>query len=188
MNNLDENIITKNINLIYLVLKKMNLYKKLDDYFDIGMIGLIKGLKKYNGDKGYAISTFLTKCIQNEILIEIRKSKTSKRLANYNALSLSEIYYQNDDNSLITLEDVIPSKIDIEGDFISRENIFILKEKINTLSKTEQFILKHLFGIFDYQKLSQKQIAKTLNISQSYVSRIKNKALAKLKDMMIKNL
>lgn len=78
----EEQMILENLNLVYFILKQMGLYKDKEEWFDVGIIGLIKGIKGYNPDYGLALSTFVCRCIKNEILIEIRKNDVIENLLN----------------------------------------------------------------------------------------------------------
>ena len=83
-----DDLILDNVSLIYYVLKKMNLYKNADEYYDIGMIGLIKAADTFNESKGYTFSTYGISCIRSELLGYIRRQNSNKRKANYNTISL----------------------------------------------------------------------------------------------------
>lgn len=173
-----EDLIVNNTRLIYVVLKrygKLN-FTNIDKYYDVGMIGLVKGAKNYDKTKNIKPSTFLTKCIANEIFQAIRKEHSSNRLILEETISLSAPIYDN-----IYLEDVIRSDIDIIEEVERKESVYELCEAMKSLSGIEQLVLEYDFGLFGKEKLKQKEIASALNISQSNVSRIKLRAIEKLR-------
>lgn len=164
-----EKLILDNINLIYMVLKRYNLYNQLDEYYDIGMIGLVKGANTFSEDKGYKVSTYLTSCITYEILNYKRKQSTQKRGNGKQDISL---YTQlNDKNKELYLLDVIPSK----------ENIELIYKKILDLNERDKFIICSTYGLLSHKELNQNQIAERTNITQCQVSRIIKKFIKECK-------
>ncbi|MCQ2978243.1 MAG: sigma-70 family RNA polymerase sigma factor [Clostridia bacterium] len=174
-----DELILKNTKLIYLAIKKLNLYNRLDELYSVGMIGLVKGAKEYNKSLGYSASTYLYKCIYNEILWTIRNEKSKRRIPEYKKISLSISIDEN-----ITLEDVIADETDIEEELIKQEQIKNMFDEINKLSVHEQMVINYSFGLNGCEKMAQKEIGEILDINQASVSRIKNKALKKLKEAM----
>lgn len=160
-----EKLIIDNVNLIYIMLNKFNVDK--DDYYDIGLIGLIKGARTYNETRGVAVSTYLCKCISNEILQAKRKNKLI-------TVSLSEPLKIDEK---LCLEDILKSEKDNIKDC---ENKLILKELMSCLSKKEYDIISGYFGINSYQ-YNQYALAKKYGISPSYVSRVIKISLKKMK-------
>lgn len=108
-----------NINLIYFVLKQLNIYNRngIDEYFDVGMLGLVKGLKTYTESKG-AISTYLVNCIKNEILMEMRNQKAVKRNNGVKPISINTSTTDN-----LTIEGTIKSDFDLLESIIKNERI-----------------------------------------------------------------
>ena len=162
--------------MMYSILKKYGLYNKRDDYIDVCYIGYAKALKKYDSSKS-KVTTYIYKCIENEIMQELRKENAIKRQRN--EMSLNYVY----DEKGHDLEDLIDSGIDIENDFIEKEQNNQLCEAIKKLSKREQYIIKNSFGLNCDEK-TQDEIGQCLGIRQSQVSRLKDKILIKLKRMM----
>ena len=111
---MEDKIVTDNINLIYHVLKKYGLYRNLDEYYDVGLIGLVKGVKSYDNSKGYAISTYLVKCITTEVLAYQRKITMKKRGGGIKDISIYTPI-NDEENELL---DVIPSNENIEENTI----------------------------------------------------------------------
>lgn len=167
---MQEELITKNINLIYVVLKKYHLYGDLEEYFDIGMIGLVKGAKSYDESKGYKPSTYLTTCISRTIFRYIRNQKMIKRGGGTKNISIYTPI--NDDGKEIYLVDTIPSNEDIEENAIKKEQIEFIYKEIFKLKERDKFIICSKYELLGYEKLTQDELAKSTGISQSQVCRI----------------
>lgn len=176
-----ENLILDNINLIYYVLKQLNLYEKCDDYFDVGMIGLVKAANTYDENSGYAFSTYAYTVIMHEIHYYIRKENCAKR--QHSDISLSKVVY-DDGKKVMTLGDIIPSDINIEQEICEKESIEELYKCIQKLEAQEKVILIYYYGLYNTRKHNQSEIAEELCISQTYVSRIIKRAKKKLKKML----
>lgn len=174
-----DEMVLNNVNLIYIVLKKLNLYNRVDDFYDIAMIGLIKGVKKYDESKGYKVSTYLCSCIRNEILMSFRKINSGREVPENAILPLSTPIGDN-----LTFEDMIQDDVNVEDELIKNEKIELLYKEISKLSKQEQLVINLSFGLNGCEKTRQKEIAKNLNKSQAQVSRIKLRALKKLRKAM----
>ena len=162
--------------MMYFILKKYGLYDKRDDYIDLCYIGYTKGIKKYDSTKSKE-TTYIYKCIENEIKCCLRKENAIKRQRE--ELSLDYVYDERGHD----LEDLISSDVDIENDFIEKEQNNQLCEAIKKLSKREQYIIKYSFGLNCDEK-TQDEIGQCLGIRQSQVSRLKDEILIKLKRMM----
>lgn len=171
-----DKLIIDNIPLIYFVLKRLNVYKDKNDYYSIGMIGLVKGAKLYDPDTGIKPSTYLYKCIYNEIINYIRRKSRDKRIPQENFVSLSVPIADN-----IELEDLIADDIDIEQDMIDDERNKRIYEEIAKLNYKEQVVIKSTFQLDGFTEMTQTELAKMLNVSQCQISRIRKKALIKLK-------
>lgn len=168
-----------NINLIYFVLKQLNIYNKngIDEYFDVGMLGLVKGLKTYSERKG-VISTYLVKCIRNEIVMELRNQKTDKRNNGVKPISINTPTTDN-----LTIEDTIKSDFDMLEYEIKNERIKELGVAINALKPIEKRVIIDIY----FNNKTQLEIAEEIGFRQSYVSRIKTKAIKKLRAWFEKN-
>ena len=165
---MEEKLILENQNLIYNVLKKLNLYQQHEEYFDLGMIGLIKGVKSFDKNKGYKLSTYLTTCIRNEILIFLRKRKI-------NCLSL-----EDDINDNLKIIDIIKSDENITDAVIKKSIIEELYIAINKLSSNELLLLE----LYYINNLTQLEISKKLKCSQAQVSRRIKNIYKKLKESL----
>lgn len=171
----DEKLVIDNVNLIYLALKRLYLYDKRDDYFDIGMIGLVKGARTYDKTKGIAATTYLYRCIYYELCMTFRKKDPD------GMLSLNKEIKETDDRT-ITLEDTIPSDVNIEEETLLKEQKEEMYNEILKLNKREKLVICLSYGVGGYEKITEKEIAKILKISQAQVSRIKNKTIKKIRN------
>lgn len=172
----DEYSFEKHKPIMYSILKKYGLYDKREDYIDICYIGYAKGIKKYDSTKSKE-TTYIYKCIENELLCELRKENAKKR--QHKEVSIDYIF----DKRGHTLNDLIPSGLDLETDLIAGENNNKLCECMKSLTKAEQIIIKNLFQFGGHNK-TQIELAEYFNISQGQISKIKNKCLEKMREMM----
>ena len=162
--------------MFYSILKKYGLYNKREDYIDICYISYVKALNKYDSNKS-KLSTYIYKCIENELLQCLRKENAIKRQRD--ELSFEYIYDEKGHN----LNDYISDDVDIENDFIKKEQNKELYNSIKNLTKREQYIIKSFFGLGCEAK-TQYEIGKDLGIKQAQVSRLKDKILIKMIGMM----
>ena len=162
--------------MFYSILKKYGLYSKRDDYIDLCYIGYSKAINNYNNKKS-RLSTYIYKCIKNEILQELRKEKADKR----QGIELSFDYVYDDKGH--DFDDLIPDDIDLESELIERETSTQLCNALCSLTKNEQVIIKSLFQLDGFNK-TQIELACEFNISQAQISRIKDKALEKMRGMV----
>ena len=154
-----------------------------DDLISIGTIGLIKGIDSYKQDKGVKLTTYIAKCSENEILMYFRSNKKYN-----NNISLNEVIAHDKDGGYITLNDVLEENtISTEETLEIKDNIKRLSKYLNILSNRELNIIKMRYGLFNKKEKTQKEIAESLNISRSYVSRIEKRALIKMLREFIKN-
>ena len=172
-------LIEHNLRLVAHVCKKYttNGNENLDDLISIGTIGLIKGIDSFNSEKGVRLATYVSRCIDNEILMYFRSTKklncevyledTIGKDKDDNTVSLQEVLENNERS----IEDEVDIKFKIKKMYIKMKEI--LKER-------ELGIITMRFGLNGKKPLTQEQIAKMLGISRSYVSRIENKAISKL--------
>ena len=159
----------------------MNLYKNADEYYDIGMIGLIKAADTFDESKGYTFSTYGSRCIRSQLLGYIRRENSNKRKSNYNTISLKMTIYQKNDDREINLIDTLPSKVNIEEEIIANEEKELLEEALKILNDTELLVISYMIGINGYDEIKQKDIATILGMQQGSVSRIGKRAIKKMK-------
>lgn len=175
-------LIEHNLRLVAHIIKKY--YSKgyeQDDLISVGTIGLIKGINTFNPDKNVKLATYVSRCIDNEILMYMRSAKKQSL-----DISLSEPIDSDKDGNPLTLVDVIADDINIEENIETKMDIENLRKAIDCLDSREREIIEYRYGLFGKEELPQREIAKKLKISRSYVSRIEKRALEKLYEEIIK--
>ena len=171
-------LIERNLRLVAHVSKKYaSTNVEQDDLISIGSIGLIKGINSFDMDKNFKLATYVAKCIENEILMYLRSNK--KRA--YDVYLNEPIGKDKDDNE-VTLQEVLENnERNVEDEVDLKFTIKILYEKMKKILKDrEKLIIELRFGLNGKKPKTQKEIAKMMNISRSYVSRIETKAIGKL--------
>lgn len=176
-----DKLIEHNLRLVAHITKKystaVSSVSDNDDLLSIGTIGLIKGINSYNSSKGTKLATYVARCIENEILMMIRSRKKTQ-----NDVSLNDAIGMDKEGNAIMLMDVVSNnEDDIFEEIESNDRIRQLYKNIKTkLNPREQKIIILRYGLIDGKCLPQREIAKMLDISRSYISRIEKKALSKL--------
>ena len=169
-------LIEHNLRLVAHIVKKYDNKSETDDLISIGTIGLIKGIDSFSNKNGARLTTYCARCIENEILMNYRSNK--KRNKN---VSINEPIGYDKDGNEITLLDILKTP---DPDFAMKihenNNIKLLKNYFNILNEREKEIIIKRYGLNNKDEQTQKEIAKELNISRSYVSRIEKRALTKL--------
>ena len=177
-------LIEHNLRLVAHISKKYISAVKLssadfDDLVSIGTIGLIKGIDSFNPEKNVRVVTYVSRCIENEILMYIRSTKKS----------IGDIFLQDPvghdfDGNEITVMDVIRSEENPVPDEVGQriEMADIINKMSDVLDERELLILKMRYGLYRGEEITQREIADMLGISRSYVSRIERKALKKIND------
>lgn len=171
-------LIERNLRLVAHISKKYSSqFASLDDLISIGTIGLIKGINSYNFEKGVKLSTYISRCIENEILMFFRNSKKLNQ-----EVYLNEPIGKDKDDNVITLQEVLENnERSIEDSIDLKLKEKKLMEKMNSLlTDREKEILILRFGLNNSKPLTQIEVAKIFGISRSYVSRIETKAISKL--------
>ena len=177
-------LIEHNLRLVAHIVKKYETKNiSADDLISIGTIGLIKGIDSYNKSRGVKLTTYAAKCAENEILMYFRSNKKHN-----NTVSLNDIIAHDKDGCDITLIDVLGENTeDFNNTLEYKDNIKHLSKYLNVLNDRELLIIKMRYGLFNEEEKTQKEIAKQLHISRSYVSRIEKRALIKMLREFIKN-
>ncbi len=171
-------LIEHNLRLVAHIVKKYNnTGKEVDDLISIGTIGLIKAISTYNMDKNTRLATYAARCIENEILMTIRASRKTK-----GEVSLQDPIGMDKEGNEITLIDILGTDPDSVTDQVELKlQVRRLHEKMQSvLKKREQIVLEMRYGLSNGKSKTQREIAKMLGISRSYVSRIEKKAIMKL--------
>jgi RNA polymerase sporulation-specific sigma factor len=172
-------LIEHNLRLVAHIVKKY--YSNIndqDDLISIGTIGLIKAVDSFDISKGIRLSSYAAKCIENEILMFFRNSKKTAQ-----DISLNEPLDTDKDGNALTLIDIISTDDEIIDHLDIKFKSEELYKYIKTLPEREQNIVSLRYGIKNKVPATQREVAKILNISRSYVSRIEKKALSSLKTM-----
>jgi len=181
LNNGDEtarNILAEhNLRLVAHIVKKFDgSGEDNDDLISIGTIGLIKAIDTYRPEKGTRLATYAARCIENEILMHLRFIKKLR-----SEMSLHDPIGVDREGNEITLLDILGTHPDSVSEVVENRNEQLrLMEKIQNLSQREQKVLELRFGLMGEDRKTQREIAKSLGISRSYVSRIEKRALLKI--------
>ena len=170
-------LIEHNLRLVAHIVKKYDHKKNdIDDLISIGTIGLIKGVDSFSYKHGTRLTTYVAKCIENEILMYYRSDKKHNK-----NISLNEsVGFDKEGNEITLLEILKTPKPEFELDIQKKDNIASLKKYFNVLTEREKEIIIKRYGLNDQDEITQKEIAKELGISRSYVSRIEKRALTKI--------
>ena len=171
-------LIEHNLRLVVFLSKKYeNTKVDLEDLVSIGTIGLIKGVNTYKLDKNIKLATYASRCIDNEILMFLRKNKRRRTEVSFE----DSLSYDSEGNEL-HLEDILGTKDDIVTRPLEEEiERKILYTEISNLNDRDKSIMSMRYGLYNNEEMTQKDVAKRLGISQSYISRIEKKVISKLK-------
>ena len=182
----DENaknkLIEHNLRLVAHIAKKYtSIFKDCDDAISIGTIGLIKGISSYNFDKKTKLSTYVSRCIENEILMAVRAGKKTQ-----NEMSIDEPIGTDSEGNQITFNDILSNDDDEILDTVNLKMVRSSLAKLldGVLDRRERIIIILRYGLCGGKEYTQNEIAKKLKISRSYVSRIEKRALEKLSENM----
>ena len=176
-------LIEHNLRLVAHIVKKYDNKNETDDLISIGTIGLIKGIDSFSNKNGARLTTYCARCIENEILMNYRNNKKNNK-----NISINEAIGYDKDGNEITLLDILKTPDpDYATEIHKNNNIKLLKKYFNVLNKREQEIITKRYGLNNKEEITQKEIAKELKISRSYVSRIEKRALTKMLREYIKN-
>lgn len=171
-------LIEHNLRLVVFLAKKYeNTNVDLEDLVSIGTIGLIKGINTFSKDKNIKLATYVSRCIDNEILMYLRKNK--KRLAD---VSFEEALSFDGEGNELHLEDILGTDDDVTyKEYERKVDIKLLKDTIEELDERDKQIMIMRYGLNNTQEFTQKEVAELLGISQSYISRIEKKVIKRLK-------
>ena len=174
-------LIEHNLRLVVFLAKKYdNTMYDLEELVSIGTIGLIKAIKTYKLDKNIKLATYASRCIDNEILMFLRKNK--KRMSE---VSFEDSINFDSEGNELKIEDVFGTEDDIlEKTVENKDNKVLLEEYVISLPDRDKKIIEERYGLFGKEELTQKELADKLSISQSYISRIEKKIIKKLKTLM----
>lgn len=177
-----EELILHNMRLVAHVAKKyQNEEDELEDLISIGTIGLLKAVSTFDYSFGNRFATYAIRCIENELLMYFRKNKKRKM-----EVSLFEpIGTDKEGKQIHLMEVLLVDEVDVAKQMELRRDMDLIKKNLEeVLSKREAMIIKKRYGLYGERELTQREIARNMGISRSYVSRIEKKALEKLKNML----
>ncbi len=171
-------LVERNLRLVVYIAKKFeNTGVGIEDLISIGTIGLMKAINTFNADKNIKLATYASRCIENEILMFLRKSNKIK-----GEISIDEPLNQDGDGNELLLSDILGTDEDITSRRIEDEvDKKLLKESIKKLTPREKYIMELRFGFGTDEEKTQKEVADMLGISQSYISRLEKKIITKMR-------
>lgn len=176
-------LITHNLRLVVYIAKKFESTGiGIEDLISIGTIGLIKAVNTFSPDKNIKLATYASRCIENEILMFLRKSSQYKT-----DISIEEPLNIDWDGNELLLSDVLGTDGDTVNENIENEaEKKLLLDSVAKLSPRERFIMEKRFGLVDGKELTQKEVADLIGISQSYISRLEKRIIKRLRKEMEK--
>ena len=183
----DENakqlLIERNLRLVVFIARRFeNTGVNLEDLISIGTIGLIKAISTYRREKNIKLATYASRCIENEILMHIRKISSQKA-----EVSLDEPINMDYDGNELLLSDILGTDEDmilrpLEDDV----DLCVLRQAVKDLPEREREIVVKRFGLYGYKELTQKEVAQQMGISQSYISRLEKRIMLKLRKELLR--
>lgn len=171
-------LIVHNLRLVVYIAKRFeNTGAGIEELVSIGTVGLIKAISTFNSEKNIKLATYASRCIENEILMFIRKSASQRR-----EISIDEPLSVDFDGNELHLSDVLGSESDsVSKDMEDEEEKKILRDAVASLSPRERIIIEMRYGLYTGEELTQKDVADILGISQSYISRLEKKIMVRLR-------
>ena len=174
-------LIERNLRLVVYIARKFETTKiSIEDLISIGTIGLIKAVNTFDPDKKIKLATYASKCIENEILMYLRKTSKTK-----NEISFDEPLNTDWDGNELLLSDILGTEGDVIFKYIEDEvDKDLLNQAIKKLTKREKVIVELRFGLDNGMEKTQKEVADLLGISQSYISRLEKRIIKRLRKEM----
>ena len=171
-------LIEHNLRLVAFIAKRFeNTGANIEELISIGTLGLMKAVSTFNKDKNIKLATYASRCIENEILMFIRKTSSQKR-----EISIDEPLSVDWDGNELLLSDILGSDNDVVSrEMEENEERKILRSAVSELNSRERTIIEMRYGLCDGNELTQKEVADLLGISQSYISRLEKKIMQRLK-------
>lgn len=179
--NVRKKLIEHNIRLVIYIAKKFeNTNVDSDDLISIGSVGLIKAINSYKADKNIKIATYASKCIENEILMYLRKISKYQR-----DISFDEPLNIDSEGNELSLNDLVPTDKNLpQNDLEDKSEKKLLWQILNNLTPREKDIMVMRFGLYGDEEKTQKEVADDMGISQSYISRLEKKIIARIRKEM----
>lgn len=171
-------LVERNLRLVVYIAKKFeNTGMDLEDLISIGTIGLMKSINTFNVDKNIKLATYASRCIENEILMQLRRTTKLK-----SEVSIDEPLNKDSDGNELLLSDILGTDEDVIYKNLEDEvDNKLLKVAISKLTDKEKYIMNLRFGMAGYKEKTQKEVADMLGISQSYISRLEKKIMLKMR-------
>lgn len=176
-------LIERNLRLVVFIARRFeNTGVNLEDLISIGTIGLIKAIGTYRRDKNIKLATYASRCIENEILMHIRKISNQKA-----EVSLDEPINMDYDGNELLLSDILGTDEDMILRPLEEDvDLCLLRQAVRELPQREREIVVMRFGLEGHQELTQKEVAQKMGISQSYISRLEKRIMLRLRKELIK--
>ena len=176
-------LIEHNLRLVVFIARRFeNTGTNLEDLISIGTIGLIKGVNTYRREKNIKLATYASRCIENEILMHIRKTSNQKA-----EISLDEPINMDCDGNELVLSDILGTDENVVTGRLEEDvDLQLLRQALTLLPQREREIVNMRFGLAGYRERTQKEVAEMMGISQSYISRLEKKIMQKLKKELIR--
>lgn len=174
-------LIERNLRLVVYIARKFeNTGINIEDLISIGTIGLIKAVNTFNPEKKIKLATYASRCIENEILMHLRKTNRTK-----SEISFDEPLNSDADGNELLLSDILGTEATIIIDNVERkiERQHMI-EAVRTLNERERYIMACRFGLTGKMEMTQKEVAEMLGISQSYISRLEKKIILELRELL----
>lgn len=180
-NNAKKKLVERNLRLVVYIAKKFeNSGVNIEDLISIGTIGLMKAVNSFNSGKNIKLATYASRCIENEILMHLRKIQRTKT-----EVSIDEPINTDSEGNDLALADILGTDSDsLHKQVEDSDNKKIIDKAILSLEDREKVIMQLRYGFFGNKELTQKEVADKLGISQSYISRIEKKVIKRLKALM----
>lgn len=171
-------LVEHNLRLVAYIAKRFeNTGANIEELISIGTVGLMKAVSTFNKDKSIKLATYASRCIENEILMFLRKNSSQRR-----EISIDEPLSVDWDGNELLLSDVLGSDADVVSKEMEEdEERKLLREAVNELNPRERVIVEMRFGLLGGEEMTQKEVADALGISQSYISRIEKRIMTRLK-------
>ena len=176
-------LIERNLRLVVYIAKRFeNTGVNLEDLISIGTIGLIKAIGTYRRDRNIKLATYASRCIENEILMHIRKIANQK-----SEVSLDEPINMDYDGNELLLSDILGTDEDmILRPLEDNVDLCVLRQALQELPEREREIILMRYGLYGYKELTQKEVAQKMGISQSYISRLEKRIMLRLRKELIR--
>ena len=171
-------LIEHNLRLVVYIAKRFeNTGIGIEDLVSIGTVGLIKAINTFNPEKNIKLATYASRCIENEILMFIRKTSTQKK-----EVSIDEPLSVDFDGNELLLSDILGSDSDlVTREMEEDEEKVFLRNAVRELSSRERVIIEMRYGLVSGEEMTQKEVAESLGISQSYISRLEKRIMSRLR-------